>query len=182
MTILVLDFLKAHWPKLSLACAILFIFLYVRQSGELAGCRANLEAKSAELTQIQASKATAGANTALRGKISLPPCPPAAKDGEGKCPPCEAVTIDFEGIANAYAEGAADQASKVKLTPPVVPSSGNWGLWGSYAFRSNLLSIGPSYKTGLFSLGAGISKPVNDQIFNSLDGLEPSLFIMLGPF
>jgi hypothetical protein len=172
------SYAKEHWGGICAVLLVLVIFDDVMLRGKLAACQSS----KMVLAQAQSLTNTASANSSLKGKITIQPCGGASTPNDRKCPPCGAITVDFEALNNAYAEGVASQSQKAEIKPTSAENTGKLSLWASYHVSSRFLTIGPSYRFGIYSLGAGISKPVNDQIFKSFDGLEPALFVNLGPF
>lgn len=122
------DLTARYWPYIGTACFIVLLPFYIGQCGRIADMQKAPAKVEAVTSQDMGGKI--GASSAFRAKITAKPCPPAAVDGQGKCPPCEAVAIDFEAINNAYAEGAASQRVTATASQgPNLALGGQYSLW-----------------------------------------------------
>lgn len=175
-------FLKDNWQYVAVILLAIVLFDDCRLRGKLEACQESIKQGALNLEQAQALTNTASANSSLRGRITVPPCPPAAMPNDRKCPPCGAVTVEIEGSASGHGESTGSQNQKAEIKPISAENTGNWSLWASYHVSSRFLTVGPSYRFGVYSLGAGISKPMDNKVFESFNGLEPALFVNFGPF
>jgi hypothetical protein len=148
-----LELLKAHWPKLSLGCAILFVFLYIKQAGELSACRASEDDKGVIIAQLQESLSECNSKSMVKGGVRVKPT------DKG----CPEVSVDFEAAGDGNARATEKQIQYVTITAK--SAGGGFGLTLGAAqsiktpaeFNSANALIGLNYKAFMI-LGIGNEK------------------------
>lgn len=108
-----LPFLLSYWKELGLAaglaCAILLVKAELKIS-DLNGQLKTASVASAKQSQHNDLSGTANADTEIT--FNPVPCPPAAVDGKGQCPPCvcPGMTVKASASSKLAASSQQDQA------------------------------------------------------------------------
>lgn len=93
----IMEFLKRWWPQVSLACAILFAYLWWGAWSDLRACRGGMAAQNQAFILKQESDQKALAN--CKGRVVVKP---GAVAPGSTLTPCPEVTVDFEGNGSGH--------------------------------------------------------------------------------
>lgn len=154
-----LAWVRGYWRELGCAAGVVFLYLYIRQGGELTACEASLATAGAAIAaQAQQYQELGGHLTATakaRGSVRIAagpsrPCPPA-----GECPPCPEINLDFSSEAATASALKATQAQGLSATASVTPqkpASAGWGgvfLTAGHGWAGDFLAGDPRAGIGV---------------------------------
>jgi hypothetical protein len=116
----IVEFLKRWWPQVSLACAIIFAYLWWTAAADLRACRGGMAAQNQAFILKQESDQKALAN--CKGRVVVKP---GAVAPGSALTPCSEVTVDFEGNGSSHSV----QTQYVTVTAKC-PSSDGLAIFG----------------------------------------------------